>query len=164
MNECDIPYLLRRVRAHRSQAAAANCPEARLIHRRFVENYQHLLVGIRQDQLRERGDRGSPPCAERACLCEGQDPEMAQSRRATSAAAAAGERGENEAVPAIRYKPASVLVDHDLTALGRQSVPEAPQLFNANVTVATASAATAAHQRINPADRQAQAMAMDATA
>lgn len=98
MNECDIPYLLRRVRAHRSQAAAANCPEARLIHRRFVENYQHLLVGIRQDQLRERGDRGSPPCAERACLCEGQDPEMAQSRRATSAAAAAGERGENEAV------------------------------------------------------------------
>src|SRR3546814_16042196 len=98
MNECDIPYLLRRVRAHRPQAAAANCPEARLIHRRFVENYQHLLVGIRRDQLRERGDRGSQPCAERACLCEGQDPEMAQSRRATSAAAAAGERGENEEI------------------------------------------------------------------
>ena len=89
---------------------------------------------------------------------------MAQSRRATSATAAAGERGENGAVPAIRYKPASVLVDPDLTALGRQSVPEAPQLFNANVTGATASAATAARQRINPANRQAQAMAMDSTA
>src|SRR3546814_17760310 len=101
MNECDIPYLLRRVRAHRSQAAAANCPEARLIHRRFVENYQHLLVGIRRDQLRERGDRGSQPCAARACLCEGQEPEMAQSRRATSAAAAAGDRksvGEGKSV------------------------------------------------------------------
>src|SRR3546814_11443498 len=58
MNECDIPYLVRRVRAHRPQAAAANCPEARLIHRRFVENYQHLLVGI---QI------GRAPCRERVC-------------------------------------------------------------------------------------------------
>lgn len=164
MNECDIPYLLRRVRAHRSQAAAAKCPEARLIHRRFVENYQHLLVGIRRDQLRERGDWGSQPCAERACPCEGQDPETARSRRAPSATAAAGERGESGAGAAMRYKPASGLVDHDLSALGRQSVLEAPHLFSANVTVATAGAATAARPRINRAGRPARAMTMAATA
>ena len=161
MNECDIPYLLRRVRAHRSQAAAANCPEARLIHRRFVENYQHLLVGIRRDQLRERGDRRSLPCAERACPCEAQDPETAPSRGATFATDAAGEHGENETVPATRYKPGSEPVDHDLTAVGRQSILEASQLFSPNVTVA--SAATAARQRINRSDRPVQAMAMDAT-
>lgn len=164
MNECDIPYLLRRVRAHRSQAAAAKCPEARLIHQRFVENYQHLLVGVRRDQLRERGDRRISPCAERACPCEGQDPETAPSRGATFATAAAGEHGENETVPATRYKPGSEPVDDDLTAVGRQSILEAPQLFSPNVTVATASAATAARQRINRSDRPAQAMAMDATA
>ena len=164
MNECDIPYLLRRVRAHRSQAAAAKCPEARLIHRRFVESYQHLLVGIRRDQLRERGDWGSQPCAERACPCEGQDPKTARSRRAPSATAAAGKRGENGAVPAIRYKPTSGLVDRDLSALGRQSGFEAPHLVSPKVTGATASAATGARQRINGGDRPAQAMAMDATA
>lgn len=164
MNECNIPYLLRRVRAHRSQAAAAKCPEARLIHRRFVESYQHLLVGVRRDQLLERGDRGSPPCAERACSCEGQCPETAWSRRATLASAAAGEHGENEAVPAARYMPTSELVDHNLTAVGGQSVLEAPHLFSPNAAVATASAATAARQRIKPSDHPAQAMAMDATA
>lgn len=118
MNECDIPYVLRRVRAHRSQVAAAKCPEARLIHRRFVKNYQHLLVEIRHDQLRERGDRGSPPRAKCACPREGLDPETARCRRATSAAAAAGERGEKEAVPANRYKPANGPVDHHLAAVG----------------------------------------------
>lgn len=162
MNECDIPYLLRRVRAHRSQAAAATCPEARLIHRRFVENYQHLLVGIRRDQLRERGVRRSPPCPEGACPCVERDSETARSRCAAFATAAAGEHGENETVPAIRYMPTSELVDHDLTAVGRQSILEAPHLFSSNVPVA--SAATAARQRISHSDRPAQVMAMDATA
>jgi hypothetical protein len=60
--------------------------------------------------------------------------------------------------------PTSELVDHDMTAVGQRSVPEAPNLFSPNAAVATASAATAARQRIKPSDRPAQAMAMDATA
>ena len=48
MNTVEIPYLLRRARAHRLLGRVATCGEARSIHRQFVRNYQTLLLAIRR--------------------------------------------------------------------------------------------------------------------
>lgn len=52
MENRDISYLLARCRTHRMLAHSAACPEARLIHRQLVRNYQCLLLAIRQARLR----------------------------------------------------------------------------------------------------------------
>jgi len=51
MNTIEIPYLLRRARAHRLLSQVATSGEVRSTHRQFVRNYQCLLLGIRQARL-----------------------------------------------------------------------------------------------------------------
>ena len=48
MDTVEIPYLLKRARAHRLLGRGATSGEARSIHRQFVRNYQTLLLGIRR--------------------------------------------------------------------------------------------------------------------
>jgi hypothetical protein len=48
MDALEIPYLLKRARAHRRLSQIAKSGEARLIHRQFVNSYQALLVAIRR--------------------------------------------------------------------------------------------------------------------
>lgn len=51
MEKLEIPYLLKRARAHRLLGQVAKCSEARSIHRQFVKNYQGLLLAIRRKRL-----------------------------------------------------------------------------------------------------------------
>jgi uncharacterized protein YqjF (DUF2071 family) len=51
MDTVEIPYLLKRARAHRRLGQVATCREARSIHRQFVRNYQNRLVAIRHGRL-----------------------------------------------------------------------------------------------------------------
>ena len=51
MDKLEIPYLLTRACAHRLLGQVAQGSEARSIHRKFVKNYQGLLLAIRRTRL-----------------------------------------------------------------------------------------------------------------
>lgn len=164
MNESDIPYLLRRAHAHRSQAAAAKCPEARLIHRRFVKNYQRLLTDIRRGQGRERDACGCCPRNADIGDCEGQGTDTAPEPRLIVGEPRIASTWETRPTPAPRCPPRPEPVDHGLMAAPRPNELEAPQPFILNVVAVTASAAVAASQSIKCSDAPAQPVAIDAAA
>lgn len=162
MNECDIPYLLRRARAHRLQAAAAKCTEARVIHRRFVKNYQRLLADIRRGQDRERDACSPSKSGSGDCEGHGVDtvPEPLMNVREPRTAST----WETQSAPTGRRPPRPEPVDHGLMSDPRPKEREAPQPFIRNVVAVTASAAAAASQSIKCSDALAHPVAIDAAA
>lgn len=113
MDWCDIPYLLKRSRSHRSLAAAATCVEARSIHRVFVKKYQMLLAEIRRNQLRERRARPCLPFRNGACDCRQQEPIALAAPITSPLNQSIGQKGAQQRpspFPAIQDRGSLVLV------------------------------------------------------
>lgn len=125
MNEFDIPYLMRRASAHRSQAAAAKCSEARLIHRRFVKNYQRLLADIRRGQDRERGACSCSPCNTDIGRCEAEGADKGREPLLVVRGPRSASAWESQLAPPYRYPVRPTPVDHSLLAAPRLSELEA---------------------------------------